>query len=247
MVTKSSSCLVCEYCGRNNFETRRALTQHHSSNKACFQLLRAKAAGVCAYQVPHDYMRCLPIIRGTGTQKHHDARRTFQMGELSASLPPSEKEVVDYRLAKRRHCDPALFNYEEDENQVDFGNDSDSNEPDSDEESAESGAIDQEICRDFREYCVKAEKYFHPLDKKQRKAVRLMFQLRQTKASLDTYDAIMEWHLKETGELRQHEKMGDTFSFLSRKRMFMFLRCRYNMKKSTTWSRKLCYQHQKLV
>ena len=110
-----------------------------------------------------------------------------------------------------------------------FGIDEDANESDSDADTADSLVIDQQIVRSFREYCVIAEKYFVPLNTKERKAIRLMSELRKTKASLDTYDTIMEWHLKETKELRPHEKMGETYSFLSRKKMFTALRKRYNM------------------
>ena len=221
----SSSTIACEHCGREDFESKRALTQHLTHNKQCQHRVKAKAAGVFAFQVPHDFIKCLPIIRGTGTQNCHDAHRTYQMGEISPG-----KEVLDHRPAKKR-CNAASFNYEEDEFHAPLGTDNDSIAHDSDNSSVDAGALDQEIVNDFREYCVRAEKYFQPLNKNQRKAIRLMSKLRETKASLDTYDSVMEWHLKETGELRHHEAIGQSKSFLSRKKLFKFLRDRYNTTK----------------
>ena len=48
------------------------------------------------------------------------------------------------------------------------------------------------------------------------------------KAPLDTYDAIMEWHFRETGVLQGNEKLGDTKDYLSRKVLLPRLAARYN-------------------
>ena len=59
-------------------------------------------------------------------------------------------------------------------------------------------------------------------------AIKLMDTLRRKKAPLDTYDAIMEWHFRETGVLQGNEKLGDTKDYLSRKVLLPKLAARYN-------------------
>jgi len=185
--------------------------------------LRDKAAGTNAYQVPHDYIQCLPIIPSISQKKPKKTQDSCSLAKHSGTLP-SKKVQLDHRLPlKGRNV---AYNYEEDN--VGFGHDQDQSEQEPAANITVAGAIDTKIVTDWREYCVRQEKYFVPLGKKQRKAIRLMAELRTTKASLDTYDAIMEWHLKETGELRRHESMGQTYKFLSRQKLFKDLRERYN-------------------
>ena len=185
--------------------------------------LKDKAAGNNAYQVPHDYIQCLPIIQGISKKKTKKTQDSFHLAKLSAALP-SKKGLSDHRLPAK--VGNVAYNYEEDN--VEFGVNDDETEQEPAANIAVAGAIDTKIVTDWREYCVKQEKYFVPFSPKQRKAIRLMAELRKTKASLDTYEAIMEWHLKETGELRRHEEIGKAYKFLSRKKIFKSLRERYN-------------------
>jgi len=89
---------------------------------------------------------------------------------------------------------------------------------------------DTSILDNFREYCRMASK-FEGMPKQDEDALKLMRLLRQSKASLETYDTIVEWHLKANGTIHQHESIGGSKHFRSRKRMFKMLRKRYNMAK----------------
>jgi hypothetical protein len=224
----STSLHICEFCGRGDFDTPRALTHHQQRNKACLQSLKAKALGNREYRVPHDYIQCLPIKTGTDRENTGDTQDKSTTGAHSGA-PTNKTGQLDQDLVVAKKNQHLTFNYKEDEIDAGFGMDQDENEQDFEEATVEAGDVNQEIVRDFRKYCVKAEKYFVPLNRKERQAIRLMDHLRKTKASLDTYEAIMEWHLKETGELRRHESMGKTYCFLSRKTLFKKLRERYNM------------------
>jgi len=82
----------------------------------------------------------------------------------------------------------------------------------------------------FRAYCVKAGQHFVPLTKVQEAAITLLAKLRETKASLKTYESMMEWHLKVTGALRPHETFKNAGeNYWTRQKLFTFLRKRYNM------------------
>ena len=114
-------------------------------------------------------------------------------------------------------------------------NDDDNNWGASDDEEAQEDPSEEELDRlfhlvrsDFAEYCQKASN-FTPFSKRMKDAVQLMRTLRATKASLQTYDAVMEWHLKATGVMAEHASAGSCPEFITRKAVFKFLRRRYNM------------------
>ena len=98
---------------------------------------------------------------------------------------------------------------------------------------------DETMAADFEEYCKGCHK-FGEFDEPMKKSLGLMHLLRCKKASLDTFDAVLEWHLKATGVLHPWETLSNQAQYLSRERIFAILRERYNMKSN--------YQHlSKLV
>ena len=138
---------------------------------------------------------------------------------------------------------------EEDEEEEDdddpvglLGNDSDSdkddgsnNEEEMQEEEEESGEEDEEdpvICNmirsNFQDYVVRAQEHFVAIPTKHRLAIELMSVLRRTKAPLDTYDNVMAWHLRNTGALGEHQSVGSCPDFVSKEKLFNYLKDRYN-------------------
>lgn len=81
----------------------------------------------------------------------------------------------------------------------------------------------------FRDYCANAKEHFAPLTPDQQAAVRLLDILRRKKAPLDSYDAVMAWHLREKGSILAGETAGKSGSFTGRKAIIKFLKRRYNM------------------
>jgi len=59
-------------------------------------------------------------------------------------------------------------------------------------------------------------------------SIRLMDVLRRKRSTLDSYDEIMEWHLKETGKIRRDGKLGDYSRYISRHKLFKNLHKRYH-------------------
>ena len=68
---------------------------------------------------------------------------------------------------------------------------------------------------------------FPPFDKKFIDAINLLSVLRNGKASLGTYDSVMQWHFKANGDVHSHEK-ATSMHFLTRQAFFDFLKKRYN-------------------
>ena len=68
---------------------------------------------------------------------------------------------------------------------------------------------------------------FAPLTELQLQAIRLLTILRNSKASLGTYDDVMHWHFRANGAVHMHETASSRH-FLSRSKLFSFLKARYN-------------------
>ena len=81
----------------------------------------------------------------------------------------------------------------------------------------------------FRAYVGNAYQHFSSLSNNEKKAIKIMSTLIKKKASLDTYEAVMEWHLRETGQLQEGEKLGNCQGYISRQKLMQKLRKRYHM------------------
>ena len=133
---------------------------------------------------------------------------------------------------EEKATDSSSDDEEEDEVQAeDQVQDDEEQEEEQDEDaSVDSTYAEVRHCalKDFKEY-VQRSKSFLPLTQQQRDAINLMARLRKTKASLATYDDIMEWHLLSSGQMNEGEKLALNPYFISRNKLFKFLRRRYNM------------------
>ena len=102
---------------------------------------------------------------------------------------------------------------------------------------------------EFRAYCAKSRAETREFSAVEAKSVRLLGTLKRKKAPLDTYDEIMEWHHRESGNLNMHQPLGDLGNdHLSRKVMLKRLKDRYNMsgKEPTVTNLKLPFAKAKV-
>jgi hypothetical protein len=95
-------------------------------------------------------------------------------------------------------------------------------------EEAERLPPNTQILEEFRSYCAQHSNQFIGLTKQQKSCIKLMDVLRR-KAPLSAYAEVMEWHLKETGVLREHESLGDAEMYQHRKTLMKYLQARYNL------------------
>ena len=86
----------------------------------------------------------------------------------------------------------------------------------------------RQILEDFRAYCEQHHDNFLRLTKEEKTSIKLMDVLRR-KAPLNAYATVLEWHLKETGVLKEHERLGDSEKFQHRKTLMKHLLTRYNL------------------
>jgi hypothetical protein len=81
----------------------------------------------------------------------------------------------------------------------------------------------------FAEYVECDRKKFKALTELEQRAIKIMRTLIKKRAPLDTYQAVMAWHLQETGQLAWDEPVGQSPHFISRKLLMPRLRKRYHM------------------
>ena len=172
---------------------------------------------------------------------------TLQMGNLLDAMAGEEdKEESDDDLDNRVNevqarykeeggADEAEFSEEEEEGvaeEEDDGNEAQEDDPneaqEAEDEDASAGGPDTYIRDQFREYCDTAKEENLPFTKEEITAIRLMKTLHDKKASLNTYDDIMLWHLRECGELFDFQTLGDSTKFIGRNTMLKKLIKRYN-------------------
>ena len=84
--------------------------------------------------------------------------------------------------------------------------------------------INQTILSNFKQYVALKTNNPIPLTDIEVKAINLLALLRKTKASLETYDMVMEWHLKSSGLLKDWQSLGSSFSYLTHQKVFTTLR-----------------------
>ena len=93
---------------------------------------------------------------------------------------------------------------------------------------------------EFRRYVREVRDDMLPFTKNEEAAIELLDTLRRKKATLDTYDSVMEWHLRQNQELRDHEpydpRVGST-GYYSRQVMMKRLAHRYNFSPTLFYER----------
>ena len=82
----------------------------------------------------------------------------------------------------------------------------------------------------WRAYCAISEQHRIAFLPEEVSAIKLMDILLKKKASLDTYNSVMEWHLRATGKLKTHQMLKDgRHVYISRKKLMAKLAKRYGM------------------
>ena len=120
---------------------------------------------------------------------------------------------------------------------------------DEDDEDEEGGDDESEMTletgpdtwiRDqFQAYCGEAKKNNMRFTEEEKTAIRLLKLLHDKKASINTYDSLMLWHLRESGVLYDFQTLRDCSSFIGRKTLVEKLMKRYNCDDKLPMTRKV--------
>ena len=168
-------------------------------------------------------------------EKQVFALRQFEAQNAQLNQPHAQVDVVD---GEQHDQNFPVFEIDSDdsneENNAPFGHESyseeDEREDDSDDEEAERDpqVNNQELLKFC--HCVRQAQIHHgPLRRQEVQAIKLLDILRKKRATLDTYDEVMEWHLRQMGMISDNEGLGDAKSeHIGRKALMKKLAERYN-------------------
>ena len=171
-----------------------------------------------------------PVAKLSGQLATKKARKDAS-GEITEQIPRTKEQLLKYM--QQQGNQHAMDEEEEsDEDHAVFGDDTDESD---DERSADGGdiqfRINKESLATFKNYVAKASEECEEFDKEEEAGIALMNILRNKKASLDTYDSVMQWHLEVNAK-----KMADNDNavppskhYLSRKVLINRLAERYGM------------------
>ena len=218
-----ASLFQCIYCGRSDFLSKGGLEQHVSQNTEC----RAKeSASLLGQEVRRETARDFMALT---TIRREKKRNDF--------ISRQDRDATHDKTSANHAAHHGIGLESDGDNDHQFGAiGQDSDEDDHGMQSSdegEDGAPDQSILLDFLDYECRASLSFHDFTPKEQNAIELMSILRQGKASLRTYEAMMEWHLRASNKLRRHENLASHPDFIGREPLINMLLDRYNLKGKT--------------
>ena len=146
--------------------------------------------------------------------------RNIQVEKLNVQVEVMDADLYDENF-------PAFDNMDSDddseENNVQLGYESDS------EDDEMNFQVNNKELLKFRHYVRQAQIHNVRLRKQEVQAIKLLDILRKKRATLDTYDDIMEWHLREVGTITDQEGVGGAKKeFIGRKALMKRLAKRHN-------------------
>ena len=240
----------CPYCNKK-LKSQHGLEMHLKQSTLCQHMKeqvreddsrpfkRPKLPDLALLQLSMAQKHALAAARGPDSIPKVAAKVQVDKNELQAQNDKSDEESlpqVPYEGADYGDFDP--FNATDDEgNAQRFGTSSESSPSGEEDSSTEEPTAQPHIIPDannasnkqFKEYCRHAFKHFGDLTKTEESCIRIMHKLYLKRATLDTYDAVMEWHLRESGKLKPYQSLGDSRDYVSRNKLMQKLRKRYNM------------------
>ena len=227
----------CQYCGRV-CKTLRGLKQHIAQTKNCLDLQRrevttSKSMEYLAEQEAISKRKEAPIIEEARRSKRlrRAAKKHADSAEIGTAMnipdhPDLEPDDTDN--------DPPIVNPDgNDSDSTGYGIDTDDESIESltkeEEEDSKPSAINTSMLNKFRSYCDTHSYHFLRLTKEEKTCIKLLDSLKRKKAPLNAYPDLLEWHLKETKQLREGESLKDTDKYFHRKTLMKHLMKRYNM------------------
>ena len=198
---------------------------HQLKHTICSKLAAEDEHNVDAVIVPTNAAYCMPV----------DTNRDETYCSMEATLMEEDDSVDTNSTALRDNKSPYQLLLNDDSEATDdggnamlswgfdHGDDDYMPQPTYKKEATKS-------LQAFREYVAKAKRNFIPFTAEEKNAVKLMYTLWKKKATLDTYDSVMEWHLRATGAIQDHESAFSKGSdAVSRDVLMKKLLLRYNM------------------
>lgn len=213
----------CRFCGRTTFKSQSALTQHQRKAKVCFTKLKAELGSHSNYTTASEFLPFshvgLPLKRSYADFLQDDfSPMTDKLGANG-----EKTDGMDHSGGGSFELNNEQNDYESEQEYLDVL----ANGSESDREDGPPAPQNNATLLQFHEYLDKAQ-YFTPLTGKIRTAIKLLKNLRRTKASLGTYDMMMRWHLEANGVIDEQDSLKLCPDFISKEKLYKYLARRYN-------------------
>ena len=238
---------VCPFCNRSNFRTTGGYRQHVQFGP-CRRAWLASVANFGAHELPHElrpagdeHDTSIPMALPETPQKAGGTMHEFldlDPREIDAVADNIFADLAQEEGESDSECgasddDEPKVNKDESETSDTETEPSDTEEEDpmeTEEEDILLGDPHTGIRDQYKEYARAKAGNTVGFTDEEAACIRLMDVLRKRKAPLNAYKEVMEWHLKEKGDIKQHESVKDSETYISRKTMLKKLRDRYNYK-----------------
>ena len=230
----------CQYCGRSNFKSSHGYTQHLQESKC--KLMWLADMGVAQGDDPpqveeavldtDDYVT-FGDLPSTPQKAEGNLRDFYEVDPLDVDAVARE---IGGSLDEESGVEEA-----ESEGDDDFGggddesghSDTDSDDSGGDKATSPSDSEDEEILDEaagaggantwireqYKEFAREQVGNTLPFSKAEEASIRLMNVLKIKKAPLNAYRDLMEWHLREKGEIEFYDGIKNCRSFISREVM----------------------------
>ena len=255
---------TCPYCGKV-CKTTGGLRQHISKNSDCKYQQRLQVSVAASVPLPSNQeaqkaqiheQPSTTIRRSARLQiRDHEAGGSVRFAVESAAESPTDPGAF---LPDPQDVNIDLGGYEPDSEAnanddgstnygVEVDDDSISEDEEEDDEDKKKAPPNTQMLTEFRAFCDTHSHNFVQLSREDVTSIKLLNALKSQKAPLRAYPSLLEWHLKETQHLREHESLKDTPKYFHRETLMKKLIERYNMKAMLPKIKRLRLPHSKAV
>ncbi len=246
----------CKFCGRSNFKSSHGYSQHLQTSQCNGPWLR-EVDGDVDNDLPHELGAEADTADHVALCEQPDAPQKAEANFHDFhQLDPRDMDAVAIEIGGLLDAEegPEDTESEEDdpesEEDDDFGDGDDDSSGVSDSESGglPSDSEDEVIASEgpntwirdqYKEYARGQVGNTIAFNKEEEASIRLMDVLKLKKSPLNAYKSLMEWHLREKGEIEYYQSLKDCHSYISREVILKKLRDRYNFKNKYPYKRKI--------
>jgi len=209
--------ILCPYCNKQ-CATDTGLRRHISSKPSCKEKeLRGLQQKNVGHKTAFDYMEMVEGPQSSSKRRKLCDTNSQKMGKTTGPNLQNDQQTDD---------DSTNLG---DDFHMQHGYNTDSSDDDEPDFVVNNTTPLDSILNDFEEYVENYDSIYHDFVHKEKTAIDLLGRVRATKASLDTYESMFEWHIQAIKGFNGPISLGDHPEFIGRKTIYKALYKRYNV------------------
>ena len=219
----ASKIFECAHCGRRNFKTKRGLTQHQNTNHECKNKMMETLTGKIAKNSNQAAAVCLPANASNFSQINNISKpvELFNVNASRVFNNPTSPTLNKTHAKRQRIVDSNVENATTTQEKASESPSHNKNShsalefteqfdtySNSSEQSEEPVTLDTSMQKSFNAHACMRLNSSLDLTNSQVTCIRLLLHLRASKASLNAYESLMEWHLEESGKMQPGQTLN---------------------------------------